>query len=356
MAKVHFENVSIEISSIPNQQNKNFFLSDYEKSIFKFLSEWLNRQKSWLSNTSGSTGKPKVISLNRDLMTYSANQTITALNLKQNNNCLLAINGEFVGGKMMITRCLENDMNLIVRHPSTKTLLNIRQDLPIDFAAFVPMQILSFLNDDEQRRSLNKINKVIIGGAPLSKEAIKDLQEFDTIFWQTYGMTETYSHVALKQINGEEKSEHFKATGDIEFSTDSENRLLLKGTITNHETLRTNDIVQLHDEKTFSWVGRYDHIINSGGIKISPEIIEDKLTSIFQHLFGNNNFFIASKPDKVLGEKVVLYVEGSIETELLKKEMISVLGKYEIPREVIQKQHFTYTQTGKINRGISAQE
>lgn len=353
MTKVHFENVSIDISTILDQQNKNFLLSDYEKSVLKFIIDWVNQKNSWTITTSGSTGKPKSISLNRNLMKYSAYQTIHALKIQKQANSLLSINANFVGGKMMIVRSLENNMNIVVQNPSTKGLKPSNLKHPIHFAAFVPIQILSFLRDSQQRKALNNIDKVIIGGAPLPHEAINEIQGFNTHFWQTYGMTETYSHVALRQLNGINKTAYFKATGDILFSVDSSNRLQLKGTITNHEVLKTNDIIKLIDEKNFEWFGRYDNIINTGGIKVSPEDLENRLFSMHQQILGSHNFFISSLPDKNLGEKLVLYIEGEIDEYLLLNEMKISFSKYEIPKMIISKSEFVYTQTGKINREAS---
>ena len=48
-----------------------------------------------------------------------------------------------------------------------------------------------------------------------------------------------------------------------------------------------------------------DNVINSGGIKLIPEQIEEKLAGKI-----DTRFFIASKEDKELGEKVILVIEG----------------------------------------------
>lgn len=356
MTKVHFENVSLDISSILNQQNKNFFLSDYEKNTFIFIFEWLSKKKYWNIKTSGSTGDPKAIVLNRKLMKYSASQTIEILKIPKGSNSLLSINANFVGGKMMLVRALENQMNIIVQKPSTQSLRPENLHHRIDFAAFVPLQINTFLNDKLQCSALNRIEKVIIGGASLSNNAINAIQGFNTTFWQTYGMTETYSHVALRQLNGSDRSEYFSAVGDVLFSTDEKNRLQISGTITGNQILQTNDIVNLRNEKCFEWTGRYDHVINSGGMKLSPEKLENRLYLHFSDLLDNKNFFIGSLPDNNLGEKLVLYVEGEIDKEKLLAQMREKFHKYEVPKQIITLDEFDYTLTGKVNRTASAKK
>lgn len=63
----------------------------------------------------------------------------------------------------------------------------------------------------------------------------------------------------------------------------------------------TNDMVRLHGNKRFEWLGRFDYVINSGGIKLFPELIEQKLVRSIP-----GRFFITSRPDEVLGESVLL--------------------------------------------------
>src|SRR5690606_39963616 len=63
----------------------------------------------------------------------------------------------------------------------------------------------------------------------------------------------------------------------------------------------TNDLGELVSEDAFRWLGRYDNIINSGGIKLIPEVIEDKVAQTFARLNMHNNFFIAGVPHERLG-------------------------------------------------------
>jgi O-succinylbenzoic acid--CoA ligase len=105
----------------------------------------------------------------------------------------------------------------------------------------------------------------------------------------------------------------------------------------------TNDIVKLISETQFIWEGRFDNVINSGGIKLIPEQIEDKLSTRIPR-----RYFIYGQPDETLGEKVVLYVEG--EPMDIKEHIFYVLNKYETPKEIIFIPKFKETATGKIMR------
>jgi len=317
MAKIHFLNFSTESNKYNRRQNKKIFVSEYDKSVLKFIDEWNSGKNLWKFHSSGSTGSPKLINAPRTLMEYSARQTNKALGIKENNNLLLGINANFIGGKMMIVRALEANTNLYVRNPSGIDLTEF-YGKEIDMAAFVPLQIYSFLKEAKQQSALNQIKNILVGGAPIHDAAVSNIQNMNSIFFQTYGMTETFSHVALKCLNGDKKSSSFKA------------------------------------EREFQWKGRHDHVINSGGIKIFPELLEKKILLASRQLLVEQNFFITSIKDSLLGEKVILYVEGDIN----KTELISCLKKdiprYEIPKDIICIPNFTYTLTGKINRIASS--
>ncbi len=352
MSRIYFKNDSLEINPLNRGQNKKIFLSDYEKSILIFIDEWFSAKKKWSLNTSGSTGNPKSITMSRTLMEYSARQTNQVLKLQPNDTALLTINANFIGGRMMIVRSLLNEMNLIVNEPSTSPMPSSVSQT-IDFAAFVPLQIYAYLKNPASERFLRSIKKIIIGGAPLNQAAINSIQQYSNTFYQTYGMTETYSHVALKTLNGPKKNHFFKGVGDVLFTVDNEKRLIINGTITNQIPLLTNDIVELKDEKTFLWKGRYDHVINSGGIKILPEQLEIKISNSCKEILEGKNYFISSKEDLNLGKKVVLYVEGLLDTQELIHSLRKSLSKYEIPKEVISLPVFEYTTSGKINRNAT---
>ena len=77
--------------------------------------------------------------------------------------------------------------------------------------------------------------------------------------------------------------------------------------------------------------------------KLIPEKIEEKLST---HI--PRRYFVYGQADDVLGEKVVLYVEG--EPIAIDEEVFSVLDKYEKPKNIIFIPKFTVTATGKIVR------
>jgi O-succinylbenzoic acid--CoA ligase len=168
--------------------------------------------------------------------------------------------------------------------------------------------------------------------------------------YSTFGMTETVSHIALKHINSS-KEEPFKALERIHFSVNSKNCLVIHAPeITGIKNLETNDVVELVSPTEFNWLGRYDYIINSGGIKIHPETVEKEIAKLFSQKNCMNRFFVFGLPDERLGEALHMAVEGEIESmdieDLIKKN----LPPYHSPKKLFTVDQFIETESGKINR------
>lgn len=205
----------------------------------------------------------------------------------------------------------------------------------------VPLQAEKIIADSSIQ--LNLIDKLIIGGGPVSIQLIENLKKINYTAFQTFGMTETISHVALRKI-GKETEEYFTALSTVYFE---ESNLQLKihypGIL--KEALLTNDQVELYSPTTFKWLGRTDFIINSGGVKINPEEVESKLTTVI-----NVPFFIAGIPDDRLGSKVILVIESKQKINLNKEVLKQFLTPFSIPKLVFYCGSFERTKSGKINR------
>ncbi len=303
------------------------------KDVNQFISEWLIGSEEMTLQTSGSTGKPKSIQVKKEWMKNSAQLTGKTFGIKEGDSALLCMPMKYVAGKMMVVRALELGLNLNVIEPSSSPLEGL--DGTIDFAAIVPLQLENSLHH------LDKVKTLIVGGGQVHSALVEKLQSIKTEVFETYGMTETLTHVAIKLLNGRDKSDLFHTLDGIRFEMDERGCLVIHAPILNPEPVVTNDLVELVNDASFKWLGRFDNIINSGGVKIIPEVVEAKLAEIIK----DHRYFIAGLPDESLGEKVVLIVEGDgMEIPFDK------LDKYERPREIYFISKFVNTDSGKLNR------
>jgi O-succinylbenzoic acid--CoA ligase len=339
----------VSIDSILNRTAKA--ASGFELTTFNFISDWLSGSERFVQNTSGSTGDPKPIVITRNQMIASATLSIAALNLRQGDTALLCISPEYIGGKMMIVRSFLAGMRMIAITPASNPFNVLTDNTPVDFAAMVPYQIHEIIRSSVARK-LDDVKKIIIGGATLDRQTVSQLHGYRCVFYSTFGMTETISHIALRQLNGRQASENYRTLPGIKISTDERSCLQIEwGQL--GKKITTNDIVEIIDTNTFRWIGRWDNVINTGGVKVIPEKLEEQIDKIFNELGIRNAFFVGSVADEALGNKVTLFIEGSLETETIeeiKRRISQVIPKMELPRHVIFIQSFVLTENGKINR------
>jgi len=302
----------------------------------EFLQNWFSDSIEITVQTSGSTGVPKKITIPKQSFVESARNTCQFLKLNSQSNALLCIPIQYIGGKMMVIRALVSGYNLWIEEPSASPLVEFEKTC--SFLAITPMQAQNIVNNSPDK--LKQINHVIIGGGAVTTNFIEEIKEYPNEFYSTYGMTETVSHIAMKRLNGTKKSDVFEMLPSYFVSVTTDNCLIIDCPTLFPSQIETNDIVKL-TETGFKWLGRKDNVINSGGIKISPEEVEKEISTIFPEL----TFYITSKQDDMLGEKLVMVTNSSQSIDFKKTS----LEKYKIPKEIIVIP-LTYTETGKIIR------
>jgi len=316
--------------------------------------DWQDGKPYFEIQTSGSTGKPKTITLEQDKIEYSALQTANAFGLMPGDTLLCCLGLHYIAGFMMVIRAIVNDCDLIIAPQVANPLADISDQVKIDFAAFVPIQMETMLSDPQSVKIINKMKAILVGGAALSESLEKKIQTLEVPIYHTYSMTETYTHVAIRRINGDQKSNSYAPMPGVNLSLDERGCLVISSFLTNNKPLITNDLVEIQADGSFLLMGRADNIINSGGVKIQLEKIEKICGHIFASLNLNLVYFASGIPDEKLGEKLVLIIEG----ESFDKEMINnindqlsmKLSKYEIPKDLFFVEKIAMTQTGKIDR------
>lgn len=316
-------------------------LSGYDRDLLSFLAQWLSGQEDFDLQTSGSTGVPQTIRTTRHLLEYSALNTVRYLQLKAGDKSLICLHTHFIAGKMMLIRSLLAQLDMYVVSPNLNPFEIYPHDF--DFVAVVPLQLEKWLMEPTYQLRLQRFKKVIVGGAALGGVIKSKCKLLDCEIYETYGMTETLSHIALKNIK---KEDCFNLVyDDLLIDVDERSCLKIKGQITEDKWLQTNDMVRLVSKNAFEFVGRADFIINSGGLKINPLEIEEAIGIHYPDLGA---IVASSVPDARLGEAMVLVVEGDSVPSL----HFDFLEKYRRPRQIILLAKFPLTNSGKIDRKL----
>lgn len=308
--------------------------------IVDFLERWCNKSATITLRTSGSTGIPKQIEAQKTHMLASAKRTCSFFELGPKSVMLLCLPATYIAGQMMLVRAMVSGANLLVVSPRGNIAEQINQ--PIDFAAMVPNQVLKSLKSAQK---FNQIKTLIIGGGKVGYNIVNQLSEISTTCYETFGMTETLSHIAVRKI-WPDSQPNFKAFDGVEVSSTTNNNLVITDNDLCINQMQTNDIVRIVSSKEFEWLGRTDFVINSGGIKTSPESIEQ----ILEPLIGRQ-LCITSKPDEKLGNRIVLVVEGKTtditsQLNVLKQKV----SRYSMPKEVIWVDQLPRNKNGKLDR------
>jgi O-succinylbenzoic acid--CoA ligase len=187
---------------------------------------------------------------------------------------------------------------------------------------------------------LNRINHILLGGGPISEKIVLFAKSIESTIWEGYGMTETLTHVALRDVK---LNAGFLPLERVHIKQGESGSLIVEDSWLNLPALETTDVIEFLEDG-FVVKGRLDHVIISGGVKLFPEEIERSLSNQI-----NQPFYIGSVPDEVLGRKVILYVEGQPDVSLQDKIEALNLGVRK-PREIVFDNHFNRTDSGKIMR------
>ncbi|MGB5983262.1 MAG: AMP-binding protein [Nonlabens sp.] len=304
----------------------------WEKEIGDFLLSWLDDFECLTVYTSGSTGAPKEIKLKKQYMINSAMNTHDWFNLPKECDALCCLPLSYIAGKMMLVRAIALGWQIDVIQPSSTPLKPLRKRY--DFTAMTNQQVVNSLDD------IHKTVKVIIGGGPVASNLHVLLENKHTKAYHTYGMTETSTHVAIRKIHPINE-EYFETLNGITISLDDRGCLIIHAPELSDDDVVTNDFAEILDDHHFKILGRVDRIINTGGVKVHPEKIEDHLSKLLPY-----RFFIASRKNEELGQEVILVIEG----EQTKEWDLSSLDKFEKPKKIFYVPEFIETHTGKIDR------
>ena len=334
-------------------QSEEILSLEYRSQIENLYKEFISDSDSISVFSSGSTGEPKELKLKKQYMLNSAHMTCSYLKIPKGASSLLCMPLKFIGAKMVVIRAMARELELVAVNPSSHPLSCLKK-APY-FAAMTPSQVFSSLETEAERKILFDIKELLIGGGAVNSTLRAQLMQSSNPIWSTHGMTETISHIALKRLNAVDSQDE-NANGYVPFKgvglrKAQDGTLVIEAPYIGVHDLKTNDMVEFNSDNSFNILGRADNIINSGGIKIQIE----KLEELIRDLVGGE-FNISSVVSEKYGECVCLIIRNSQDSSLrtsddklltLIKERVP---KYWAPKILLRTAVLPRTESGKPAR------
>ncbi len=315
---------------------------DLGKQLALFLREMFSEEETIRLYSSGSTGEPKEFIAQKKDLIASARRSCEFFSLRHAQRVLLRLPLNYIAAKMMVVRCLVAGLHLHLRPPSASLFDPSLGSMRFHFAPLVTQQA-----SKTELQDLERIDCILLGGGFISEAVESKLRTHKGRVYASYGMTETYSHVAMRQLNSTPPEEYYTPLDGVRFRIDDEQRLIIQDSILGIHELRSTDRAEINNKGAIRLLGRSDTIINTGGIKVSAENIEQQLLT-----HADISAVALSYPHQALGECVALLWEGELcsgtHIEDLCQRFLSI---YERPKIIVHSPTpLPRTQSGKINR------
>lgn len=341
MNKIDYNNVHLNFKWNGVSLDKNGLLAladdfikqgqDFERITGQFILDWFDINSFIIVTTSGTTGIPKKIQIDKQAMVFSALATAEFFDLKSGNRVLNCLSTNYIAGKTMLIRSMVLGFEMDFVEPTSNPLKNNAK--VYDFVAMVPLQV------ENSIKELINVRKLIIGGAKINLNLKNQLLKIPTLVYETYGMTETITHVAAKKIS----NNYFSVLPNVTISTDTRDCLVIDVPRISSSKIITNDVVNIMNNSQFELLGRIDNVINSAGVKLFPEQIENKLAHKI-----HSRFFVIGIPEEQYGEQLALVIEG--DPIVFENDFFNELLPFEKPKTILFAPNFLETESGKVKR------
>ncbi len=299
--------------------------------------------------TSGSTGPPKLAMLTRDALRASAHATHGRLGGP--GQWLLAIPAHHIAGIQVLVRSL-----MAGTTPVAMDLANgftgaafARATAEVvsaatAYTALVPTQLVRLLGSAEGRHALTRYAAVLLGGAAAPAGLLAEARGAGVHVVTTYGMSETAGgcvydgralDVSMVQLEDDGRIRLGGAT--LARGYLDEPAMSARAFVVGDAGLyfRTDDIGHLDTQGALVVDGRIDDLINTGGLKVAPRLVEDALT----RLDSVAEAVVVGSPDPEWGQLVsaaIVVTEGATPPTLaeVRDQLRAILPDHALPRRL----------------------
>lgn len=326
---------------------------------------WLPSSKLILF-TSGSQGTPRAVVIHASAIMKHIEISNERTGVNESTRWLISLPFYHVGGLMIPLRVLAAGGSVKFLDSLDRSLMieSIRSDKSVSHISLVPEMLLDLLKLDASQ-SLLSLKMILLGGAPVSRNLLDKIKEYELPVWIGYGSTETCSHISLGTLKDQDY--RIEAAGrplsgvslrivDEKGSQRPAGRVgqlviysptLCHGYLDENRTeqlmsFESQDLAKATEEGLYIQ-GRIDDVIISGGEKINPEEIQNALAPFACAVVGFSHPIWGQRP-------VLFFTEHQEGTEEEFLSLVRDLPRLHQPDIVIKISELPKTATNKISR------
>lgn len=299
--------------------------------------------------TSGSTGAPRLVHVPGAALRASAELTAARLG---EAGWLLAIPADRIGGAMVIARAriAGAPLTTLPAGPFTATAFAAAaSSLPSGphHVSLVPTQLRRLLAEPGGREALARFDAILVGGAALPEA------DLPSGVVSTYGMSETSGGCVYDGLPLDGVEVRVGADGRVRIAGPTLAAGYADGDDSAFETVDgrrwfvTSDLGELHDGR-LTVLGRADHVINTGGVKVHPLPVERALEAVP----GVVACAVVGLPDPEWGERVTAVIAGDADDAAV-ATAVAALPRASRPRRIVRVADVPRTAGGKIDRAAA---
>lgn len=334
----------------------------------------------WILNTSGTTGKPKQVGLSHRFMRLAGEDDLVSHRMTKDDTVLIVMPMFHINAQelIVVSTLLSNGRIVIAPKFSASHFWQWINEHHCTWSSVVPTIVTILLKNQQSLDNFDPNHQLRFIRCASAMLPINRNREFSETFGvpilEGYGMTESCSQCTLNPIDAIKVGSVGKPYGsevkivdgdDLTMKAGIEGEIAIRGphVITDYLSpspksfrdgwLLTGDL-GYYDEDGYLWLnGRSKNVINRGGEKINPTVIEN--------VIGNLDFVrgIAAVPlpDDIYGEIVaaaIILQPNVVASAELKEEIWEYcakhLVKHECPTEIYFVEAFPLNPTNKIMR------
>lgn len=332
--------------------------------------------------TSGTTGEPKGAMMTNKNVLFNCHSCKVCFQLKSSDIQLIVVPLFHVTGlnsQLLASIYMANTVVLLRKYKTEDVYIFLKKYRITVFIAVPSVFILLLEKMKSKLKNLTSLSKIGYAGAPMPVNVIYALKEqFPHIkCFNFYGLTETSSistvlsdkyaltapdsvgipapGVNMKVMNNQGEEAAIGQAGELLIKGNN----IIKGYFHDPEKtktaikdgwLYTGDIAKMDKQGRIFLLGRKKEVINRGGEKIYPIILENKL-----HNFRKiREAAIIGIPHKIFGEAVSAFIVKKEGVKLSGQEVLKYCQKYfadfEIPYKIVFVEKLPRNANGKVQK------